>query len=157
VPGFRCSAIDKYHKITAHRFNAKVLSLNHCRGGLSGDRKNTKKEPSFCATGGICAVCQTALTIHRSSANVTSMTCQRHLHWLSIHVSVVDFRMGVNSHLSGLSHHGDLWQASTRSMNTSPSWEIKTASIKIEGSGVFLCLDRTFAHRIKTLACSMPL
>jgi len=23
------------------------------------------------------------------------------------------------------------------------------ASIKIEGSGVFLCLDRTFAHRIK--------
>mmetsp|Transcript_41730 Transcript_41730/g.77229 ORF Transcript_41730/g.77229 Transcript_41730/m.77229 type:complete len:107 (-) Transcript_41730:399-719(-) len=72
-------------------------------------------------------------------------------------VSVVAFRMGVNSHLSGLSHVGDLWQASMRSMKTLSSWKIITASIEIEGSGVFLCLDRTFAHRIKTLACSMPL
>jgi len=87
---------------------------------------------------------QTAGTIHRSSIIVTSMNCQRHLHWLSIHVCVVDFWMGVNSHLLDLSHLG-----STRSMNTASSWEIKSASIKIERSGVILCLDRTLAHRIK--------
>jgi hypothetical protein len=138
VPELRCNAIDKYHKITAHRFNAKILSLNHCRGGLSGDRKKTKKEPSFCATGAIFTACQTAVTIHRSSVNVTSLTCQRHLHWLLIYVSVVDFQMGVISHLSDLLHLGDLWQASTRSMNTSSSWKIKTGKA-IEVLAYFAC------------------
>mmetsp|Transcript_10509 Transcript_10509/g.20964 ORF Transcript_10509/g.20964 Transcript_10509/m.20964 type:complete len:116 (+) Transcript_10509:227-574(+) len=69
---------------------------------------------------------------------MTSKKCQRHLHWPPISVSVVAFQMGVNSHLSDLSHLGDLWQASIRSMKTLSSWKIKTCKC-IEVLAFFAC------------------